>query len=76
MEEVTERRKVINTLREMKVGDKEVFSIMQKTSVLNTISNRLYKERANGMTWSTKINRNNMTYVVTREPDFSKKMRL
>lgn len=73
MEEVTERRKVITILREMKVGDREVFPLEQKTSVLNTISNRLYKERANGMSWSTKTNKDNMTYVVTREEDFSKK---
>lgn len=73
MEEVTERRKVINILREMKVGDKEVFPLVQKTSVLNTISNRLYKERAKGMSWSTKTKKDNMTYIVTREEDFSKK---
>lgn len=76
MEEVTERRKVINTLREMEVGDIEVFSILQKTTILNTISGRLCKERAKGMSWSTRANNDSMTYVVTREPDFSKKMRL
>ncbi|MEW9603236.1 hypothetical protein [Bacteroides sp. L008] len=66
MEKEIERRNVIDVLRNMDVGDTEIFPITQKTSVSNTLSFRLYKEKANGMVWKTKSNVEEMTFLVTR----------
>jgi hypothetical protein len=38
MEKEIERRSVIDVLRNMDVGDTEIFPIIQKTSVNNTLS--------------------------------------
>lgn len=66
MEKEIERRNVIDVLRNMDVGDTEIFPITQKTSVSNTLSFRLYKEKANGMVWKTKSNVEEMAFLVTR----------
>lgn len=57
MEKVVERKPVIATLRNMKVGSDEVFNIDQKITVMNTITCRLDKERRNGMSWKCKTDR-------------------
>lgn len=61
-----ERREIISTLRAMEVGQIELFPLVQKTSVLNTISERLYMERELGCKWSVQTNRNAGTLAVTR----------
>lgn len=66
MEKEIERRSVIDVLRNMDVGDTEIFPIAQKTSVNNTLSSRLYKEKAEGMIWKTKTNVGEMIFLVTR----------
>lgn len=66
MEKEIERRNVIDVLRNMDVGDTEIFPLTQKTSVSNTLSFRLYKEKAKGMVWKTKSNFKEMTFLVTR----------
>lgn len=60
-----EKRPVISTLRNMEVGDKEVFPIEQSVTVSNTITSRLLKERKEGMSW--KKSTNVMESVVTVE---------
>lgn len=60
-----EKRPVISTLRNMEVGDKEVFPIEQSVTVSNTITSRLLKERKEGMSW--KKSTNVMDSVVTVE---------
>lgn len=66
MEKEIERRNVIDVLRNMDVGDTEIFPITQKTSVTNTLNARLYKEKAEGMAWKTKSDVKNMQFLVTR----------
>lgn len=66
MEKEIQKRNVINVLRNMDVGDTEIFPITQKTSVSNTLSFRLYKEKAEGMAWKTKSNVEEMIFLVTR----------
>ena len=46
MEKDIQRRNVIDVLRSMDVGAIEVFPIVQKPSVTNTLNARLYKEKA------------------------------
>ena len=53
MEKDIQRRNVIDVLRSMDVGAIEVFPIVQKPSVTNTLNARLYKEKAEGMAWNT-----------------------
>ena len=48
MEKEIQKRGIINTLRNMDVGDVEEFPIIQKTSVTFTLNQRLYKERSEG----------------------------
>ena len=60
MEKDIQRRKVIDVLRSMDVGAIEVFPIVQKPSVTNTLNARLYKEKAEGMAWKTKSDVKNM----------------
>ena len=55
MEKDIQRRNVIDVLRSMDVGAIEVFPIVQKPSVTNTLNARLYKEKAEGMAWKTLI---------------------
>ena len=43
MEKEIQKRGIINTLRNMDVGDVEEFPIIQKTSVAFTLNQRLYK---------------------------------
>ncbi len=45
MEKDIQRRNVIDVLRSMDVGAIEVFPIVQKPSVTNTLNARLYKEK-------------------------------
>lgn len=45
MEKEIQKRSIINVLRNMDVGDEEVFPITQKTSVVFTLNQRLYKEK-------------------------------
>ncbi|MBV4220915.1 hypothetical protein KSZ35_09395 [Bacteroides xylanisolvens] len=54
MEKEIQKRSIINVLRNMDVGDEEVFPITQKTSVVFTLNQRLYKEKGDGMSWTTK----------------------
>ena len=49
MEKDIQRRNVIDVLWSMDVGAIEVFPIVQKPSVTNTLNARLYKEKAEGM---------------------------
>ena len=48
MEKEIQKRSIINVLRNMDVGDEEVFPITQKTSVVFTLNQRLYKEKGEG----------------------------
>lgn len=66
MEKEIQKRSVIDVLRNMDVGDTEVFPLIQKTSVANTLSARLYKEKSEGMSWKTKSDVEKMIYLVTR----------
>ena len=66
MEKDIQRRNVIDVLRSMDVGAIEVFPIVQKPSVTNTLNARLYKEKAEGMAWKTKSDVKNMQFIVTR----------
>ncbi|WP_303010823.1 hypothetical protein [uncultured Bacteroides sp.] len=66
MEKEIERRNVIDVLRNMDIGAVEVFPIIQKPSVTNTLNARLYKEKAEGMVWKTKTDVKNMQFLVTR----------
>lgn len=66
MEKEIERRSVIDVLRNMDVGDTEIFPIIQKTSVNNTLSSRLYIEKAKGMSWTTRTDVENGIFKVTR----------
>lgn len=61
-----ERREIISTLRAMEVGQIELFPLVQKTSVLNTISERLYMERELGCKWAVKTNRDASLLEVRR----------
>lgn len=61
-----ERRPVISTLRAMKVGTEEVFCILQRVTVMNTLTLRLDSERASGMNWTYKTDRNAGTITVKR----------
>ena len=65
MEKDIQRRNVIDVLRSMDVGAIEVFPIVQKPSVTNTLNARLYKEKAEGMAWKTKSDVKNMQFIVT-----------
>ncbi len=64
--ELMERRPVISTLRAMKVGAEEVFCILQRVTVMNTLTLRLDSERASGMNWTYKTDRNAGTITVKR----------
>ena len=66
MERENQKLNVINVLRNMDVGDTEVFPLIQKTSVNNTLNARLYKEKAQGMAWKTKSDVDKMTFSVIR----------
>ena len=66
MEKEIERRSVIDVLRNMDVGDTEIFPIIQKTSVNNILSSRLYIEKAKGMSWTTRTDVENGIFKVTR----------
>lgn len=66
MEKEIQKRNVINVLRNMDVGDVEVFPLTQKTSVANTLNARLYKEKAEGMSWKTRSDVERMQFKVTR----------
>ncbi len=66
MEKDIQRRNVIDVLRNMDVGAIEVFPLIQKTSVSNTLNFRLYKEKAKGMSWKTKSDVENGIFKVTR----------
>ena len=66
MKENVQKRNVIDVLRNMDVGDTEIFPIIQKTSVNQTLNQRLYKEKAEGMAWKTKSNVDEMIFLVTR----------
>ena len=57
MEKDIQRRNVIDVLRSMDVGAIEVFPIVQKPSVTNTLNARL---------WKTKSDVKNMQFIVTR----------
>lgn len=52
-----EKKPVISTLRAMEVGEIQIFPIIQKTTIVNTISERLYLERQLGKQWSCSSDR-------------------
>ena len=64
MEKDIQRRNVIDVLRSMDVGAIEVFPIVQKPSVTNTLNARLYKEKAEGMAWKTKSDVSGEKYFI------------
>lgn len=61
-----ENRKVISTLRAMEVGQVEMFPLTQKVTVANTICDRLYIERKNGMSWTYSSDKENGVLSVKR----------
>lgn len=61
-----EKRPVVSTLRNMAVGAEEVFSILQRVTVMNTLALRLDLERSMGMNWSYKTDRDAGTITVKR----------
>lgn len=61
-----EKRPIISTLRAMKVGDEEVFCILQRVTIMNTLTLRLDLERASGMNWTYKTDRSAGTIIVKR----------
>lgn len=61
-----EKRPVISTLRAMKVGAEEVFCILQRVTIMNTLTLRLDQERASGMNWTYKTDRDAGTITVKR----------
>ena len=66
MEKDIQRRNVIDVLRSMDVGAIEVFPIVQKPSVTNTLNARLYKEKAVGLACITKSVVLFFLFIVTR----------
>lgn len=67
MEGITERKKIVPTLRKMEVGKEEVFPLVQARSINNTIYGaNLAIERANGVKWSVKTDIEKMIVTVTR----------
>ena len=61
-----EKRPIISTLRAMKVGAEEVFCILQRVTIMNTLTPRLDQERASGMNWTYKTDRDAGTITVKR----------
>lgn len=60
------RKKVIGVIRDMNVGDVEVFPIIQSDSIRTTVYNRLMADRLQGKRWSVRINAENLTVEVKR----------
>lgn len=60
------RKKVIGVIRNMKVGDVEVFPIVQSDSVKVTVYTKLLPERISGKKWTIKTNLQDKTIEVTR----------
>lgn len=65
-EKLIDKRPVVSTLRNMAVGTEEVFSILQRVTVMNTLALRLDLERSQGMNWSYKTDRDAGTITVKR----------
>lgn len=62
-----ERRPIISVLRNMNVGEKEIFPIEQRRSIRVTISDYLVEERINGVKWSVETDMANKAAIVTRK---------
>ena len=60
------RKPIAPTLRAREVGTEEAFPIRQRVSLYNTISSRMDKERASGMSWTIRSDRNKGTVTVKR----------
>lgn len=60
------KKPVTSTLRSMKVNEEVIFTILQRTTILNTISLRLYSERTLGMSWTCRTDRDAGTITVKR----------
>lgn len=55
--EVMGKRPIVSTLRSMKIDEEVIFGIHQRISLMGTIANRLDVERASGMSWKCKTDR-------------------
>lgn len=60
------KKPVTSTLRAMKVNEEEVFSILQRITIMNTLASRLDAERAAGMSWTYRTDRESGIVTVKR----------
>lgn len=60
------KKPIVATLRNMAINDEVVFSILQRVSLMGTLYNRLDQEKALGMVWRLKTDRDAGTITVKR----------